>query len=129
MEMQHLSETIMFLAFFYAVYQAIRILTDFFLKRSIIKTGHFDHADLLSQGLINTPEGDTSSESSKYPSLKWGLVAFMAGAGFVLIDLLKLESPRANDFNTVLPIGIELMFISAGFLIYFVIANYKSKTK
>lgn len=129
MDPKDLFVSIVFIAFFYAIYQVIRLLTDYFLKRSIIRTGHFDHADILSQGLIITPETETNPESGKYPSLKWGLVVFMAGAGFVLIDLLKLEGPRMNDFNTVLPIGIELMFISAGFLLYFVIVNFKRKTK
>ena len=129
MDYRPISDAIMFVAFFYATYQVIRSLTDYFLKRSIIKTGHFDRADILSQGLIITSETESSPEPNKYPSLKWGLVVFMAGAGFVLIDVLKLERPQMNDFNTVLPIGIELMFISAGFLLYFLIASYKSKTK
>jgi len=129
MDSQRLSITIVFLALFYAIYQLVRLLTDYFLKRSIIKTGHLDRADILSQGLIVTPEAETYQEPNKYPSLKWGLVAFMAGTGFVLIDLLNLD--RLGEYNniTVLPIGIELMFISAGFLLYFFIANYKTKTK
>jgi hypothetical protein len=71
----------------------------------------------------------TMHEPNKYHSLKWGLVAFMAGAGFVLIDILKMQKIFFDNYNTVLLLGIELMFISAGFLLYFVIANYKSKTK
>jgi len=41
----------------------------------------------------------------------------------------KMAELIDTDYHSVLPIGIELMFISAGFLLYFVIANYKSKTK
>jgi len=123
------SEIIIVPALFYGIYMVVRILTDYLLKRRIIKSGHFDRADILSQGLIITSEAETMPESNKYPSLKWGLVAFMAGAGFVLIDILKMQKIFFDNYNTVLPLGIELMFISAGFLLYFIIANYKSKTK
>jgi len=129
MDSERLSITIIFLALCYAIYQLVKLLTNYFLKKSIIKTGHFDRAEILSQGLIVTPEAETYTEPNKYPSLKWGLVAFMAGAGFVLMDLLDLDRLGRNNSITVLPIGIELMFISAGFLLYFIIANYKSKTK
>ena len=123
------SEIIIVPALFYAIYMVVRSLTDYSLKRSIIKSGHFDRADILSQGLIIPSEAERIPESNRYPSLKWGLVAFMAGAGFVLIDILKVATLLDLNYNSVLPIGIELMFISAGFLLYFFIANYKSKTK
>jgi hypothetical protein len=123
------SEIIIVPALFYGIYMVVRILTDYLLKRRIIKSGHFDRAEILSQGLIITPEAESMLEPNKYPSLKWGLVAFMAGAGFVVIDGFRLAQLASNPFNTFLPLGIELMFISAGFLLYFVIANYKSKTK
>ena len=123
------SEIIIVPALFYAIFMVVRILTDYLLKRRIIRSGHFDRAEILSQGLIITSESETIPESNKYPSLKWGLVAFMAGAGFVLIDILRVATILELNQNSFLPIGIELMFISAGFLLYFVIANYKSKTK
>jgi hypothetical protein len=120
---------VVFLTLFYALYQLVKLLTDYFLKRSIIKTGHFERAEILSQGLSVTPETETKTEPNRYPSLKWGLVAFMAGGGFVLIDVLNLDQQKMNNSISVLPIGIELMFISAGFLLYFFIANFKSKVK
>ena len=121
--------SIVFIALFYGIYQIVLLLTNYFLKRSIIKTGHFDRAEILSQGLSVTAEAETNTEPNKYPSLKWGLVVFMAGVGLMLINLLGLDRPVMNEYNPVLPIGIELMSISAGFLIYFFIANVKSKNK
>jgi hypothetical protein len=123
------SEIIIVPALFYAIYMVVRLLTDYLLKRRIIRSGHFDRADILSQGLVIASESEPMPEPNKYPSLKWGLVAFMAGAGFVLIDILKTATILDLNYNSVLPIGIELMFISAGFLLYFLIANYKTKTK
>ena len=123
------SEIIIVPAVFYCIYMVVRALTDYLLKRRIIRSGHFDRADILSQGLIISSEAETIRDPNNYPSLKWGLVAFMAGAGFVLIDILKIATILKFNYDSVLPIGIELMFISAGFLLYFLIANYKSKTK
>jgi hypothetical protein len=123
------SEIIIVPAVFYCIYMVVRALTDYLLKRRIIRSGHFDRADILSQGLIISSEAETMPETNNYPSLKWGLVAFMGGAGFVLIDILRRAQLIDTDYHSVLPIGIELMFISAGFLLYFMIANYKSKTK
>lgn len=117
------------LIIFYALYQGLRVITDFFLKRMLIKRNHFERADILSQGLVEPSNSEVqTSEPNRYPSLKWGLVVFMAGAGFVLIDILKIQTVlRMDDYNSVLPIGIELMFISAGFLMYFFIATFKKK--
>src|ERR1035437_3592048 len=109
------------LILFYALYQGIRVITLFILKRMPIKRNHFERADILSQGLAEPSNSEVqTSEPNRYPSLKWGLVVFMAGAGFVLIDILKMQTVlRMDDYNSVLPVGIELMFISAGFLLYF----------
>lgn len=117
------------LIIFYALYQGIRVITDFILKRMLIKRNHFDRAEIISQGLALPSNTEVSSpESNKYPSLKWGLVAFMAGAGFVLIDILKIQTVlRMDDYNSMLPVGVELMFISAGFLLYFFIITFKKK--
>lgn len=123
------SEIIIVPALFYAIYMVVRLLTDYGLKRTIIKGGHFEHANTLLQGSVPPIEVERTSEPNRYPSLKWGLVAFMSGAGFVLIDILKVATVLDFGYNSVLPIGIELMFISAGFLLYFFIASYKSKTK
>jgi len=65
----------------------------------------------------------------RYPSLKWGLVAFMAGLGFVVIEILRATTGLIDQYyrNATLPIGILLVFISLGFLIYFFIVNGKKK--
>jgi hypothetical protein len=107
---------------FFGIYHIIRIFTDFLLKRKIIKAGHIDHAGILE------PVKETLEEN-RYPTLKWGLVALMAGAGLILIELLSWGGAFqwVKDYNSVMPVGIELVFISAGFLLYFFIINAKKK--
>ncbi len=107
---------------FYAIYQTVRIMSEHFLKRKIIKSGHYEKAEILSQ------VEKESEEVNKYPSLKWGLVAFMAGLGLIVIELLRTTDKFImTGYDAILPFGIELVFISMGFLAYFFYVNYRSK--
>ena len=118
-------DVLMATVIFFAIYQVLRNFTDFLLKRKIIKSGHFEKAEILSQKNL-----EPTGEVNKYPSLKWGLVAFMAGLGMIVTEMLRINETVKIDYrNGVLPIGIELVFISLGFLIYFAIVNFSNKRK
>ena len=107
---------------FFAAYHIIKLISDHLLKRKLIKAGHIEKV-----GILEAPK-PTSEEVNKYPSLKWGLVALMTGLGFIVIEVLRTINPDLINYrNTVLPIGILLVFVSLGFLIYFFIMNGKKK--
>ena len=106
---------------FFAAYHIIRILSEHLLKRKIIKSGHFEKAAILDQ------TKSESEEVNKYPSLKWGLVAFMAGLGLIVTKLIDQNVYWMHKEDALLPIGIELVFISLGFLMYFFYVNLKKK--
>lgn len=82
------------------------------LKRRIIDSGPIDHdaIDFLKKLT------DSGAEQ-----LKWGCILFMAGLGLVVDHYLSYED------ESVLPFGIELMFIAAGFLIYYLFITLKQK--
>ncbi len=107
---------------FFGIYHLIKMFTDFLLRRKIIKAGHIEKAGILDPV-------SAISEENKYPTLKWGLVSLMAGAGLILIDLLyqggRIE--WVKEYNALLPFGIELVFIASGFLIYFFIVNARKR--
>lgn len=107
---------------FFGIYQIIKVFTDFLLKRKIIKAGHLDQAGILEPV-------KPIQEENRYPTLKWGLVALMAGIGLIVIELLSWGGTFkwVKAYESVMPIGIELVFIATGFLIYFFIANAKKK--
>ena len=115
---------------FYAIFQVLKNFTDFLLKRKIIKAGHFENAGILDQKV--TSATSENQEANKYPSLKWGLVAFFAGIGFIIINQM---TPSVNNEemyhnfmrNSMLPFGIELVAISMGFITYFLIVNFSKK--
>jgi hypothetical protein len=103
---------------FFGIYSLLKALTDYLLRRKIIKSGHIDKAGILES---------IESETARYPTLKWGLVTLFAGAGMILIQILtrvgRLNWDQGAD--AFLPIGIELVFIAAGFLLFFFIATSK----
>lgn len=115
-------EVFMMAIVFFAIYQAIKLVSEHLLKRKLIKAEQYDKIEMLESPKI------VSDESNRYPSLKWGLVALMTGLGFIVMDLLKLLNRDMIDGrDAVLPIGILLVFVSLGFLIYFFIMNSKKK--
>ena len=125
-----MNDVLMAAVIFYAIYQVIKNFTDFLLKRKIIKAGHFENAGILDQKVVST--NIDNQEANKYPSLKWGLVAFFGGLGFIIIDQM---SPFSNDMGeysnymdrSLLPFGIELVSISMGFIVYFLIVTFMKK--
>ena len=125
-----MNEVIMASVVFFAIYQVLKNFTDFLLKRKIIKAGHFENAGILDQKVASA--GAENQEANKYPSLKWGLVAFFAGIGFIIINIMSPSLYNEQNYrnfmeNSMLPFGIELVAISMGFIAYFVIVNFSKR--
>lgn len=120
--MNSISEILITAIVFFGIYNILSLLSDFLLKRKLIKAGQYEKVGLLE---MRKP---TSEEINKYPSLKWGLVSLMAGLGLVVIEVTRTINPALVNYrDAVLPFGILLVFISLGFLIYFFIMNAKKK--
>lgn len=109
---------------FVGIYQIIKAFTDYLLKRKIISAGHIDKAGIL--------EYQNEKEEKNFPALKWGLVVLFAGLGLVVIEIIQRNQGQTdmnwmrND-HSFLPVGIELISVSLGFLIYFVISRFVKK--
>ena len=76
------------------------------LKKRIIESGPIDNDAINFLKKLT----DTGAEQ-----LKWGCVLFFGGLGLVVSHYLPYEEDSA------LPYGVEIMFIAAGFLIYYLI--------
>jgi len=131
-----MNDVMMAAVVFFAIYQILKNFTDFLLKRKIIKAGHFENAGILDQKVAST--SSENQEARKYPSLKWGLVAFFAGIGFIIINQMSpgLSNSNGNYWesnhnnfmeHSLLPFGIELVSISFGFIVYFLIVTFMKK--
>ena len=107
---------------FFAAFHIIKLISTHLLKRKLIKAEQYDRVGILEEA---APVND---EVNRYPSLKWGLVALMTGAGLILIEVLGLFNREIiHGRDTILPFGILLVFVSSGFLIYFFIMTRKQK--
>ena len=86
---------------------AIITITNYLLKKRLIQSGNLspENMEAISKNFT----------SFKFDNLKWGLILLFAGIGMVIIDQLPLETIQ----NFHLPIGIELIAVALGFLIYF----------
>jgi hypothetical protein len=106
---------------FIGIYMIIKVFTDFLLKRKLISAGHVDKAAIL--------EVSRGKEEDSYPTLKWGLVALFAGLGLLVIALIDKNLSMEWPFGThsYLSVGIELISISLGFLMYFMIIRLSKK--
>lgn len=130
LKLKIMKEVLMAAVVFFAFYQIIKSFTDFLLRRKIIKAGHFENAGILDQKIASL--NSENQEANKYPSLKWGLVAFFAGIGFIIINSMSPSLNNQDNYRnfmeeSLLPFGIELVSISMGFIVYFLIVNFTKK--
>jgi hypothetical protein len=120
--MDHLSEIFVTAVVFFGIYQILSLISRHLLKRKLIKAEQYEKV-----GILEDPK-PVNEELNSYPSLKWGLVALMSGLGFILIEILGLLNKEwIEGRDAVMPLGILLVSISSGFLIYFFIVNAKKK--
>jgi hypothetical protein len=82
------------------------------LKKRIIDSGPINEDAL---GFVKKLT-DSGSES-----LKWGCVIFSGGLGLVICSII----PYA--YESILPYGLEAMFIATGFLAYYIIIRRQQK--
>lgn len=129
-----MNEVLITAVVFSGIFYILKSFTDFLLKRKIIKAGHFDKAGILEQK-VSTASAE-NHEENKYPSLKWGLVAFFAGIGLIFINQMAPSLGSGNYWDSshnnfmehsLLPFGIELVAISLGFIVYFIIVTFSKK--
>lgn len=121
----NLDEVLIAAVVFYGIVSFIKVMSSHFLKRKIIKTGHFDRAEILDQN--SEVEVKKQVIYDQYPALKWGLVAFFGGLGFICMELLSLNFPEFKDYRSAMPYGIFFVSVSIGFLLYYAVMSKKMK--
>lgn len=86
-------------------------LLNYNLKKRILD------ADQLDENAVKLMEQLSVSQV-----LKWAIVFFMGGLGLVTIDFLPYSATES-----VIPYGVEAIFLALGFLVYyFILKNNKS---
>jgi hypothetical protein len=87
-------------------------LLNFILRWKILASGHVDEK-LLE--VLKKPD-------YKYSMLKWGILLLFGGFGLVTLHFLPFYAEQSP-----LPWGIELIFIAAGFLVYYAIVRNEKR--
>lgn len=82
-------------------------LFNYRLKKRLIETGNIDESTVSY--LFRT-------SGFRYEVLKWGLVLFFGGLGLVILEFIPYK-----DNHSPLPYGVESIFISLGFIVYYLI--------
>jgi hypothetical protein len=109
--MKQLLPFIIGIIFFVIIAVLIIAVFNYRLKKRILDAGPLDETSvkLLSQ---------LSGLGSE--SLKWGIILFFAGIGLVTMQYIPYSAE-----DSPLPYGVEMIFISAGFLTYYLAMQRK----
>jgi hypothetical protein len=108
--MKQLMPFIVVIVFFILIAIFILALYNYRLKKRIIDAGQLDENS--TKFLAELGSGNEA--------LKWGLTLLFAGIGFVVMEFIPYSAE-----DSPVPYGVEMIFISAGFLIYYLLRRRK----
>lgn len=110
--MKQLMPFIVVIIFFALVAIFLLALYNYRLKRRILESGPLDEMGLKF----------LSQLSSGSEALKWGIILLFAGLGLVVMEFVPFSAESSP-----LPYGLELVFISVGFLVYYLLLQKNNK--
>jgi hypothetical protein len=111
--MKHILPFLVLIGVLLIISGIISNLLNYSLKKRIVDAGSLDENAV---NLLNRISGANSQ------ALKWAIILFAGGLGLVVLEFL----PYSFE-NSLLPYGVESIFLAAGFLAYyFVIKREKA---
>ncbi|PSL44312.1 hypothetical protein CLV51_106178 [Chitinophaga niastensis] len=81
------------------------------LRKRLLESGPVDEHTIQFLNRLPGASGE---------ALKWGLILFFGGLGLVVLEFIPYNAEKSS-----LPFGLEIMFLSAGFLLYYFIMKRK----
>ncbi|MCR8557397.1 hypothetical protein KXD93_07080 [Mucilaginibacter sp. BJC16-A38] len=109
--MKQLLPFIIVIVFFIIIAVLILGLLNYRLRKRIINSGPLDQTSFKFLSQLST----VSSES-----LKWGLILFFGGLGLMIMQYIPYSAE-----DSPLPYGVEMIFVAAGFITYYLIIQNK----
>ena len=112
--MQNIDNIISTIVVFAAFAIVIIAILNFILRMRILQLGYKDESyiKLLSKSI-----------EYKESALKWAILLFFGGLGLIVISYTS----NPVSYESPLPYGIEAVFLSAGFIVYYLIARKDNK--
>jgi hypothetical protein len=84
-------------------------LLNFSLKKRVLDS------EVLNEHAVKVVQ---SLSDSRISSLKWAILLFCGGLGLVVLEFLSYKVE-----NSLLPYGVEAMFLSAGYWIFYLLSK------
>jgi cobalamin synthase len=106
---QNLAVALMFIASIIALTIIIIALLNHRLKSRMVRLGVMEESAIKELNRINY--------AFKLDPLKWGLILLFAGLGLILLTFIPYRA------DSLLPYGVEAVFISFGFISYFYLSQ------
>ncbi len=102
-------------SFALGIYFFTKVMTDYILKKKMIDKGFVNDE---TQAIFKE---HTENISSKYASLKWGMIIFFGGLALIIMEYIPVRP------DSPMPYGLLAVSVSLGFLIYYFIVQKESK--
>jgi hypothetical protein len=103
--MKSLAPFIVMIAILITSATCLVVIANFLLKKKIIDKGPLDQTSLQFMDRLS----GTGAEV-----LKWSLILLFGGIGLVVLEFLPFDADSSP-----LPYGVEAIFVSIGFLLYY----------
>ena len=100
------------IAILIAISVVIVVFTNYDLKKKILSKENIDDKMFL---ILNNLTGFGSE------MLKWGIILFFGGIGLIVLEFLPYNE------NSPLPYGVMTVFVSFGFLTYYLLMKNQKK--
>lgn len=110
--MKQLAPFIVMIAILIAISVIIVVLTNYDLKKKILNKENIDDKMFI---ILNNLTGLGSE------MLKWGIILLFGGIGLVILEFLPYNE------NSPLPYGVMTIFVSLGFLTYYLLIRNQKK--
>lgn len=105
--MKQLLPFIIIIVFFIIIAVLIIALLNYRLKKRILDSAPFDETAVK---LLSHLSGFGTE------ALKWGIILLFGGIGFVVMEYIPYSAE-----DSPLPYGVEMIFVAAGFLTYYLL--------
>ncbi|MBL7726987.1 MAG: hypothetical protein JNM68_04845 [Dinghuibacter sp.] len=105
--MKSIAPFLVMIAILIAITVMLRAFLDHKIKKYIIEFKPIDERMMKILNMLSGFESD---------ALKWGITMLFGGIGLVVIEFIPYDPNHSP-----LPYGVELIFLSAGFLFYYLI--------
>jgi hypothetical protein len=104
------------------ILQLVKILTDYWTRKRLIEKGLTDSVSPIKLETETMP-----SLHKEYSNLKWGLIAFFGGLGFIIIGFIDEIGKVELNYNSPLTVGVFFLSIATGFIVYYMMISRKLK--